>query len=429
MSASGESYDGRMIRALVCLMFFTFAMTTDAVGSVIPAVIAEFSLSMTAASAFQYATMAGIAAGALLLGFLADRLGRKPTVIVGLALYGAASLVFAVSDRFGAFVMLLALSGLGISVFKIGALALVGDVSESTTSHTRFMNTIEGFFAVGAIVGPAVVATLIARGLSWKWLYVVAAAICVLLVAIAGRVRYPDTTKRAAERATLREMVSVVRDPVGARGLGSRDALRRRRGRRLRLDADVFVELRRLVRVAARLCAHAVLRAARRGPVPRRVAPRARVLDGRACDRRRGDLLVLSRLVVLRRRCCCVATAAFRALHVHRVPDAELEGDQLLSEVAARGGRRGDLVLHGSGRGARSARDGSDQRCLRHDRGRLRAGDGIRLLDARGARGQLAARSVRAPVAGLRPRRLWPRGARERRDLAARRRARADPAK
>ena len=94
MSASNDTYDGRLLRALVALMFFTFAMTTDAVGSVIPAVIAEFSLSMTAASAFQYATMAGIAAGALLLGFLADRLGRKRTVIVGLALYGAASLVF-----------------------------------------------------------------------------------------------------------------------------------------------------------------------------------------------------------------------------------------------------------------------------------------------------------------------------------------------
>jgi fucose permease len=214
MAPSTESNDGRLIRALVCLMFFTFAMTTDAVGSVIPAVIAEFSLSMAAASAFQYATMAGIAAGALLLGFLADRVGRKRTVIVGLSLYGAASLVFAASDRFGAFVMLLALSGLGISVFKIGALALVGDVSASTTSHTRFMNTVEGFFALGAIVGPAVVATLIARGLSWKWLYVAAAAICVLLVALAWRARYPDTTKSAADRATLREMVTVLKDPL-----------------------------------------------------------------------------------------------------------------------------------------------------------------------------------------------------------------------
>jgi fucose permease len=208
-----EAYDVRLIRWLVCLMFFTFAMTTDAVGSVIPQIIEEFALSMADASAFQYATMGGIAAGALLLGFLADRMGRRRTIVAGLALYGVASLVFAVGDGFGTFVLLLALSGLGISVFKIGALALVGDVSASTASHTRFMNTIEGFFAVGAIAGPAIVATLIAGGLSWKWLYVIAAAICVLLVVIASRVRYPPTIV-SRERAGLRQMVAVLRDPL-----------------------------------------------------------------------------------------------------------------------------------------------------------------------------------------------------------------------
>ena len=81
-----EAHDVRLIRWLVCLMFFTFAMTTDAVGSVIPQIIEEFALSMTAASAFQYATMGGIAAGALLLGFLADRVGRKRTIVGGLVL-------------------------------------------------------------------------------------------------------------------------------------------------------------------------------------------------------------------------------------------------------------------------------------------------------------------------------------------------------
>jgi len=208
-----EALNISLIRLLAFLMFFTFAMTTDAVGSVIPEIIAEFGLSMTAAAAFQYATMAGIAAGALVLGFLADRIGRKRTIILGLALYGATSLLFAASDSFGAFVALLGLSGLGISVFKIGALALIGDISSSTLSHTRTMNTVEGFFAVGAIAGPAIVATLIAAGMSWKWLYVIAAVICTVLVAIASRVRYPQT-KPSAERADLRQMYAIVRDPL-----------------------------------------------------------------------------------------------------------------------------------------------------------------------------------------------------------------------
>jgi fucose permease len=202
-----------LIRWLTCLMFFTFAMTTDAVGSVIPRVLAEFALSLTAAGSFQYATMAGIAAGALLLGFLADRVGRKPTILLGLTLYGLSCLLFAVSHTFAAFVALLAAGGLGISVFKTGALALIGDISASTASHTRLMNTVEGFFAVGAIVGPAIVATLIASGVSWKWLYIVAAVICSILIAIAARVRYPEL-KRTTNRTTLGEVLEVFKDPL-----------------------------------------------------------------------------------------------------------------------------------------------------------------------------------------------------------------------
>jgi fucose permease len=206
-----EARNQRLIRYLACLMFFTFAMTTDAVGSVIPEIIAQFALSMTAASAFQYATMGGIAVGALLLGYLADRLGPKYTIIIGLALYGASSLLFALTDVFIAFVALLGIAGLGISIFKIGALTLIGDISLSTASHTRVMNMVEGFFALGAIAGPAIVAVLIASGMSWKWLYVIAAAICVLLIVIAGQVRYPPSRRRP-ERASPREMIVVMRD-------------------------------------------------------------------------------------------------------------------------------------------------------------------------------------------------------------------------
>ncbi len=183
-----------LIRALTCMMFFTFAMTTDAVGSIIPTLLEEFALSLRAASAFHYVPMVAIAAGAIALGFLADRIGRKATIVLGLAIYGLSSLLFAFGSGFGFFIVLLGAGGIGVSVFKIGALALIGDVSRSTREHTTFMNTVEGFFAVGAIVGPAIVATLLAAGLSWKYLYLIAAAICVVLLATAAMARYPSTT-------------------------------------------------------------------------------------------------------------------------------------------------------------------------------------------------------------------------------------------
>ena len=193
-------------------MFLTFAMTSDAVGGVIPRIIDEFRLSMKAASAFHYAPMVAIALGALLLGFLADRLGRKRTIVLGLCLYAVSCFAFAFGQTFGLFVGLLAVSGLGISIFKIGALALVGDVTTSERSHTRLMNTAEGFFAVGSIIGPAVVALLLSHGLSWKWLYVMAGLLCVLLVLIAARIEYPQVPSRA-QAASLRNTFRLMRDP------------------------------------------------------------------------------------------------------------------------------------------------------------------------------------------------------------------------
>lgn len=190
-----------MVKALTYLMFAMFAMTTDSVGIIIPEVIRTFKLSLTAAGTFQYATMAGIALAGLVFGQLADRLGRRPTIVIGLTLYAASCFLLAVGDDFLFFAVLMGLSGIAIGVFKTGALALVGDISTSTSQHTSIMNTAEGFFGVGAIVGPAILARLLGAGLSWKWLYLIAGAMCVALIVLALVVRYPQAAKPANERA------------------------------------------------------------------------------------------------------------------------------------------------------------------------------------------------------------------------------------
>lgn len=195
------------------MMFFMFAMTTDAVGSIIPSLIDEFGLSLSAASAFHYVPMAAIALGGLALGFLADRIGRKRTIVLGLVLYGIGSLLFIVGNTFGFFIVLLGLSGVGVSVFKVGALGLIGDITQDTREHTSLMNTVEGFFAVGAIVGPALVATLITAGMSWKLLYVAAAVICGLLTLTALLVDYPAIQHTSKEPASLAQTMKLMTNP------------------------------------------------------------------------------------------------------------------------------------------------------------------------------------------------------------------------
>jgi fucose permease len=183
-------------------MFAMFAMTTDSVGVIIPEVIRTLRLSLTAAGTFQYATMTGIAVGGLLLGSLADRMGRQRTIVAGLVLFGTACLLLSAGDALWFFAVLLALSGVAIGIFKTGVLALIGDISTSTAEHTSIMNTAEGFFGAGAIVGPALLTRLLVAGLSWKWLYAIAGAMCAVLVVLALIVRYPDTPRPAAAGRT-----------------------------------------------------------------------------------------------------------------------------------------------------------------------------------------------------------------------------------
>lgn len=201
------------IQVLTFLMFMMFGMTTESVGVIIPKIIEQFHLTMTEAGAFHYAPMTAIALAGILLGFLADKLGRKRSIILGLMLFAIASYLFAAGNAFLFFVGLLAVSGVAIGIFKTGALALVGDITSSTTEHTSIMNTVEGFFGIGAIAGTFIVARLVESGFSWKYLYVIAGTICVALIFTALSVKYPVTMKKTEEPIDLGRTMQMMGDP------------------------------------------------------------------------------------------------------------------------------------------------------------------------------------------------------------------------
>ncbi|SEA22733.1 MFS transporter [Alkalimonas amylolytica] len=201
----------RQVRWMTYLMFFVFAMTTDAVGVIIPQVMADYQLSMFQASAFHYVPMVAIGLAGLLLGRLADKLGRKKLIIAGLLLYSLSCYAFIAGDSALFFILLMGLCGLAIGIFKTAALALIGDISRDSHSHTRTMNTVEGFFALGAIAGPALVTLMIAASIHWKQLYLLAGLLCTVLVIIAARMPYPPY-QASAEQVSLRQSMRLLKD-------------------------------------------------------------------------------------------------------------------------------------------------------------------------------------------------------------------------
>lgn len=209
-SQQSRGTGSHLVSALTYAMFFMFAMTTDAVGEIIKIARVDMNLTNTEASAFHWATMVAIAASGIGLGFLADRFGRKSTIIGGLALYGVASALFMSGQSFQLYFALLFISGLAIGVFKTSALALIGDLAGSTQDHTARMNAVEGFFGVGAIIGPLLVVWLTSQGLSWTWLYMIAACLCGLMVVAALVTEYPPMSGEKETPASIGHTLSLL---------------------------------------------------------------------------------------------------------------------------------------------------------------------------------------------------------------------------
>lgn len=209
MKNVSNSSNASLIRWLTYLMFMMFAMTSDSVGEIIKEVKREFDVSNTEASLMHSLFMIGIAFSGLFLGFLADKFGRKRTIILGLSLFALSCYLFLVGNSFEFILGLITLSGLAVGVFKTAALALIGDISRSTKEHTGTMNGAEAFFGVGAIIGPLIVAWMVREGVDWKLLYVLAGGLCTLLILMAWKVDYPEHVPTAKTHKPVNFMSSL----------------------------------------------------------------------------------------------------------------------------------------------------------------------------------------------------------------------------
>jgi fucose permease len=121
--------------------------------------------------------------------------------------------MFPFGHSFGYFLVLLLATGVAIGLFKTAALALIGDISEHPKEHTQTMNIAEGFFGIGAIIGPALVTYMINDGISWVYLYAIAGASAVALMIIASFTRYPSRPDINREHINWRSSLRMMRDP------------------------------------------------------------------------------------------------------------------------------------------------------------------------------------------------------------------------
>lgn len=139
------------------------------IGAVIPTLIDTGDLGFTPKLATTAATMGlvGVAIGALAIGALTDRFGRRVTLISCVAGFSVLTLLIAVAPNVEVFIALRFLAGLGLGGCLPIALAFMSETSARDRASAAVTRTMTGYH-VGAVL-TALLALVFIDKWSWDW--------------------------------------------------------------------------------------------------------------------------------------------------------------------------------------------------------------------------------------------------------------------
>ena len=178
-----------------CLMLDGFDV--QAMGYVAPALLQAWGLPKEALAPVFAAGLAGLFLGSLLSGVVADRLGRRPVLLLATAAFAACSLLTALAGSVGALGLARFASGLGLGAIMPNATALIGEYSPRRRRIATMMIVTNGFL-VGAMLGGFLSAWLI-PAFGWRAVFLAGGLLpLVLLPAMAAVV--PESLQLLAVR-------------------------------------------------------------------------------------------------------------------------------------------------------------------------------------------------------------------------------------
>ncbi|TPL49909.1 MFS transporter [Mesorhizobium sp. B2-4-6] len=219
--AAPESHSTAGALASLSLAMLVSSLATSIANVALPTLSLAFAASFAAVQWVVLAYLLTITALIVSVGRLGDLVGRRPLLIVGLALFSAASFAAALAPSLAFLIGARAVQGLGAAVMMALTMAFVGETvpKERTGSAMGLLGTMS---AVGTALGPSLGGVLIAA-FGWRSIFLVNAALGA--VALLAAWRFLPAAIPASEAVGIvrraipaSKAASVVRWATGVRG-------------------------------------------------------------------------------------------------------------------------------------------------------------------------------------------------------------------
>lgn len=199
-----------VVRAVVALCF-TIAVLEgfdiQALGVAAPKLAPEFGLSPAQMGWVFTCGSLGLVLGAALGGRIADRWGRRPTLIAAVLCFGVFTLATTLTHNGVSLLILRALAGLGFGAAQPNMIAIAADISTA-----RRRSFITAAMACGMPMGgggSALFTQLVAPSYDWRLLFIVGGTLPLLVVPLL--LRYlPETLSAAAVKRERQDIIHIL---------------------------------------------------------------------------------------------------------------------------------------------------------------------------------------------------------------------------
>ncbi|HEY4074440.1 MAG TPA: MFS transporter [Herbaspirillum sp.] len=201
----------------LCLIFDGF--DAQAMGYVAPALRESLGLPATSLGPIFSASLFGMLIGALGLGILADRIGRRPVLIGALAFCGAMMCATAYVQTGPQLLAMRFVTGLGLGTLLPTALAMTSEFSPGRNRATITMLMSLGFVS-GAAIGGAI-ASFVIPHLGWQGVFTLAGGASLVTALVMFRwmpesIQFLASTEGGSFKYTTRVARALSRNPAMA---------------------------------------------------------------------------------------------------------------------------------------------------------------------------------------------------------------------
>ena len=212
--------------SLVILTFFVISLLTNILGPIVPDIISSFHVSLTAAGFLAFAFFIAYGVASIPAGFMVERFGEKPVMIVSFLAGTLGSLSFALFPRYGVAVFSLFLIGAGMATLQVAINPLLR--VSGGEEHYAFNSALAQLvFGSASFLSPRIYSYLVLNlentagvrnvllrvlgrltpaELPWASIYWIFAATALLMMAILSLSKFPTVQHTDDERAGSSQM-------------------------------------------------------------------------------------------------------------------------------------------------------------------------------------------------------------------------------